>query len=447
MKNGRVIFLAIFFALAPFIGNCAEIGSFQYKNFKQPKRCGICHREIYQEWQQSLMAQCFTHEWDQAEYFKLALPHALKLKKVSGVKAGCIACHSPVTFLSGDIPPRPAEAKTRANEGVSCEVCHNITGTTEKIPFNFSFIIKPDGVKQGPRLDARSPAHGVRYSEFTRSPELCATCHDEQSPYGAWVKTTYREWKAGPYSKEGTKCQDCHMYRAPGKSAIGGKLRPDVAHHVFHGSHLASKLAGAVDLALYTKKAGVSPGSTLKLRAELFNGKVGHYIPSGSTEERMLWLEVRAIDASGKDYSIPVDRKGFKGEEYTIADSRAMAYQAMGEIMGIKGFKGVKRDGNCPDGARIFRHPFFDPKGRMTICQWYTINNTLVDYRIAPRETKIEDYTWAVPESIAPGPLTVKASLFYSQVPSSVGEFLKLPTSEYAPILVNTTKLTLEVKK
>lgn len=237
------------------------------------------------------------------------------------------------------------------------------------------------------------------------------------------------------------------MYHAPGKAAFGGKKRADLAHHNFHGSHFASKLAGAVDLALYAKKTKISPGSTLKLRAELFNGKAGHFIPSGSTEERMLWLEVQAVDAGGKGYQIPVNRKGFKGEEYTIADSKAMAYQAMGEIMEIKGFKGLKRDGNCPDGARIFRRPFFDPKGRMTICQWYTENNTLVDYRIGPMETKIENYTWAIPENIAPGQITIKASLFYSQVPSSVGEFFELPAGKYAPILVNATTLTLEVRK
>jgi len=37
--------------------------------------------------------------------------------------------------------------------------------------------------------------------------------------------------------------------------------------------------------------------------------KAGHYIPSGSTEEHMLWLEVQAIDAGGKAYPIPVDLK------------------------------------------------------------------------------------------------------------------------------------------
>jgi len=438
--------MAMAFLIAPLAVSGAEMGKFSYGDFEQPKRCGMCHKEIHQEWQQSLMSQSFTHEWDQVEYFKLALPHALKLEKVSEVKGGCIACHGPLAFLSGDIPPKPAEAGTRANEGVSCEICHNITGTTEEAPFNFSFIIEPDKVKQGPRADAKSPAHDVKYSEFIMSPELCATCHDEQSPYGAWVKTTYREWKASPHANGGKRCQDCHMYHAPGKSAFGGKDRADMAHHNFHGSHVPGKLAGTVDLALYTKNAEITPGSELELRAELFNGKAGHYIPSGSTEERMLWVEVWAIDAMGKHYPIPVNPKGFKGEEYTVADSGAMAYQAMGEIMEIKDFKGLKRDGNVQEGARIFRRPFFDPKGRMTICQWYTANNSMVDYRIGPMETKVENYTWHVPTDIVSGQVTIKAGLFFSQVPSSVGEFLKLPADEYAPIPVNTATLILEAK-
>ena len=434
----------LLFLLSPFSWG-AEMGKFKYGDFKSPKRCGMCHKEIYQEWQQSLMAKSFTHAWDDAEYFKLALPQAMKLAKVAGVKGGCIACHSPLAFLTGDIPPKPPGAGTRANEGVSCEVCHNITGTTEKVPFNFSYTIQPGRVKQGPRKDVKAP-HPVKFNSFLKTPEFCATCHDEQSPYGAWVKETYREWKRGPYAEEGVRCQDCHMYYGPGNAARG-RFRKDMAHHVFHGAHFESKLAGAVDIAMYSRAREVRPGSSLKFRVELFNGKVGHYIPSGSTEERMLWLEVWAIDSAGHKYFIPVDRKGFKGEEYTIANSKALAYQAMGEIMGIKGFKGIKRDGDVPDGARIFRKPFFDPKGRMTICQWYTANNTLVDYRIGPRETKVETYTWKVPSGVAPGPVTIKATLYYSLVPSSVGMFLKLPPTEYRPMVVNTNSFVVEMKR
>ncbi len=422
----------------------AEMGSFKYHDFKKPQKCGACHKEIYQEWKENMMSKAFTHTWDQVEYFKLALPHAMKEPKVAGVKAGCIGCHAPLAFLAGDIPPKPASEGTRANEGVSCEICHNITGTTEKEPFNFSYIIEPGKTKVGPRQDAKPMGHKVKPSEFIKSAEFCATCHDEASPYGAWVKATYREWKAGPYAKEGVVCQDCHMYRAPGKAATMGPKRADMAHHAFQGSHSPAKLAGAVDIALYASKEKASPGETVKIRAELFNGKVGHMIPSGSAEERMLWLEVWAIDANGKSWHLPVDKKGFKGEEYTIADPNAYAYFAIGEIMEIKDFKGLKRDGDVPAGARIFRKPFFDPKGRMTICQWYTANNELVDYRIGPRETKIETYTFKIPAE-AKGPITIKANLFYSQVPSSVGKFFDLPEDEYAPILVNSAQITINL--
>jgi hypothetical protein len=113
--------------------------------------------------------------------------------------------------------------------------------------------------------------------------------------------------------------------------------------------------------------------------------------------------------------------------------------------MEIEGFTGLRRDGDVPDGARIYRRPFFDPQGRMTICQWYTAQNTLVDYRIGPRETKIEEYSWEVPEDAGSGKLMVRARLLFSQVPSSVGRFLELPEDEFTPILVNEATLELDV--
>ena len=57
----------------------------------------------------------------------------------------------------------------------------------------------------------------------------------------------------------------------------------------------------------------------------------------------------------------------------------------------------------------------FDPKGRRTICQWNT-KSLGVDYRIGPRETKVETYAWELPDSIAPGPVKVKATLWYRRL-------------------------------
>ncbi len=423
----------------------AEWNSFSYEDFDEPQTCGACHREIFREFQMSMMAESYTHHWDEIEYFKLALPQAKKLEKVSGVKEGCIGCHSPLAFLSGDTPPPVPSAGSRANEGVTCEVCHNINGSTEPEPFNFSFVIDPGPVKYGPRKDAVSTYHQVEHSEFLQSAEFCATCHDEQSPYGMWVKSTYREWKAGPYPTMNIECQDCHMHRAPGEPAVGGPSRDHVAHHVFQGAHNPSKLAGAVDVAIYAEKEAVSPGDDLSLDVVLFNAKAGHMIPTGSTEERQVWLNVEAIDAAGGRHHIPVTLKGFTGEEYTVT-SHELSYQAIGEIMEIEGFKGLSRDGDdLPEGDRIFRRPFFDPKGRMTICQWYTADNELVDYRIGPRETKIEHFSWKLPDDLPRGALTVEAAVNYRLLPSSVAKHLGVPEEEYETVLINKNAIELEV--
>ena len=73
--------------------------------------------------------------------------------------------------------------------------------------------------------------------------------------------------------------------------------------------------------------------------------------------------------------------------------------------------------------------------------------NTVVDYRIGPRETKIETYTWKLPSNSPSGLLKVNATLYYSLVPSSVGRFLKLPDSEYRPKEVNSATITLKIAK
>jgi hypothetical protein len=112
----------------------------------------------------------------------------------------------------------------------------------------------------------------------------------------------------------------------------------------------------------------------------------------------------------------------------------------MGKVMGTNA-SNISRDGDVPDGARIFRRPFFNPDGEMTIMQWYTSENTLVDYRFGPRETKTETFTWELPADIAKGPVTIEFKMYYSLVPSSVGEFLGLEESYYTVILPCTAAI------
>lgn len=443
MRNSRltillamslIIFSSLAIILAQKAGDQA-LGTRKYSDFQTPQFCGTaCHIDIYRQWQKSMMSQSYTHHWDEIEYFKLAVPQAEKDPVVSGVKAGCNGCHSPIAFLAGDIPP-PIPAKgSRANESVSCEVCHTVTGFAGDIPHNFNWISEPGKTKYGPREGKNSPEHNLMKSDFLSQAEFCGTCHNEMSPYGVWVKSTHLEWKEGPYSKEGVKCHDCHMTYSPGKSAVMGNSYPDVRQHLFHGAHDPGKIRGTVEIRLYSDILEAAPGETVKLSVVLFNQKTGHKFPTGSVEDRIVWLHIEAVDSKGKVYHLPVDKKGFAGEEYTIS-ANVLAYQDMGIPLNIPDFKGVQRDG-IPVGNRIFRMPYFDPQGRMTIMQWNT-KSLGTDYRIGPRETKIETVTFRIPDDIPLGELTITAVLNYQKLVKPVADFLGVPADESEIIEVN----------
>jgi len=168
----------------------------------------------------------------------------------------------------------------------------------------------------------------------------------------------------------------------------------------------------------------------------------GHKFPTGSVEDRIVWLHVEARDAAGKTYHLPVDKKGFDGEEYTIA-ADILAYQDMGIALGRPDFPGVQRDG-VPVGDRIFRMPYLDPQGRMTIMQWNT-KSLGVDYRIGPRETKSETFTWYMPDDIPLGKITFTADLYYSRLVKPVADYLGVPEEESEPVLINSANTWVEV--
>ena len=280
--------------------------------------------------------------------------------------------------------------------------------------------------------------HEVRANPFLGTSEFCGTCHNEKDPWGLWVKATHLEWQESPQAKAGIVCQDCHMPPAAGNSApdMGGEERDDIRQHLFHGAHDAGKLAGSVEVRLHARQTEVENGSTVVLVATVVNAKAGHMIPSGSAEERVVWLHVEAEDASGARYHLPVDAKGFEGESYTIASDQELAYQDFADIQGLDEFPGLARDGDVPAGDRIFRLPYLDPQGRMTVAQW----NTAAfgpDYRLAPLEARNETFTWQLPESVPAGAVEVTATVWYSKLVSSVAQFLGVPPEESEAVMVS----------
>jgi hypothetical protein len=434
--------ILFFFLILPYLSIAQEVkaggdalGTKSYDDFSKPEFCGTsCHKDFYQQWRQAMMSQAYTHHWDEIEYFKLAVPHAEKDEKVAEVKAGCNGCHAPIAFLAGDVPPPKPEMNSRANESVSCDVCHTITGFAGDTPFNFNFISSPGDIKYGPRGTGDSPEHQIQKSDYIQTAEFCGACHNEKDPYGIWVKSTHLEWKEGPYSKQGVQCQDCHMTKAEGYSAELGQKYPDVWQHLFHGAHDPGKVRGTIELRIHPDIREVEPTEPVKFTIALFNQKTGHKFPTGSVEDRIVWMHVEAVDAAGNVYHLPVDKKGFEGEEYTIGADE-LAYQDMGIALNDPNFPGVQRDG-IPVGDRLFRMAYFDPQGRMTIQQWNTASQG-VDYRIGPRETKLETCTFTLPADVTPGQMKITAILNYQKLVKPVADFLGVPEEESQIIEVN----------
>ena len=217
----------------------------------------------------------------------------------------------------------------------------------------------------------------------------------------------------------------------------------DVSQHLFHGAHSPSKLRGSIELRMHPDIREIEPGEIITLKVQVFNHKAGHKIPYGSAEERQLWLTVIAYDAYGNSYHLPVDKKGFDGEEYTIS-SNELAYQDIGMMMNLPDFKGLARDALPYEGDRVFRLPYFDPQGRLTIAQWNT-KSLGTDYRVGPKETKVESFTWETPEELPEGTVRCVAEINYRRLVKSVGEFLEVPAEEMETQLINRTETQFEI--
>jgi hypothetical protein len=439
MNGTRKTWLILLLLLAPLSSSTAEEelggkqafmpkGEYAYSDFEPSDRCLSCHPGIYRQYQASAMSRAQILPWDQAEYFQILLPHVRGNPEMKELEGACIRCHAPAAYLAGDVPPpRKGEANPKA-DGVICDVCHTMTGVMGEQPYNGNYRVEPGMLKYGPREEVQSYHHESAFRPIQTSAEMCGTCHDETSFYGAWVKETYREWKASPYAEAGIRCMDCHEPPAAGKAATMGPERPDVAQHLFMGGNAPEWMNGAAVVEVYPQSEGVSPGRTLSFQVVVVNQRAGHFIPTGSTEERQLWLHVEIETPDGERHHVKAGLAPGDSDEksYSVATNRP-AYRDLGEMMGIDGFDGIPRDA-LPEGDRLYRKVFLNPGGEETIAQWFAKRTDVFDNRLEPLKARTETYEWSIPEGIPEGRLTVEATLSYRRLPQSVADLVEIGT-------------------
>ncbi|MEN8175468.1 MAG: multiheme c-type cytochrome, partial [Pseudomonadota bacterium] len=399
-------------------GRKLEVGDFQ-----DPQICAGCHPRQYKGWKGSMHSNSFRDPVFQALW-------AIADKDTDGATTNhCGGCHTPIGTATGTVEFNPDEglhgsfsAPGVAAEGVSCDVCHTISGTnlhkTAVLEHgNASFVLSPGKTKRASLRDAKSPFHETEYSDHHTRSEFCGNCHNIFHPVNNFpIERTYDEWKYSIYAQNDIQCQDCHMvpvdvaikvadtltrpkdmkdHGLGGQAAMGGPARDLVHDHGFvggnalmakamadagHGSEgtyneAVKRLQNVASLDLKLKRVG--DGSLHKLKVKVTNERAGHHLPTSLTEVRQVWIEVVVTDSKGRELM----RSGTLDENNEV-----------------------------PHDAVIFNAHAVDENGEDTLFPWKITRFVDVN-TIPPKGYKYGKYSFnALPDS---GDLTVTAKLHY----------------------------------
>lgn len=286
-------------------------------NFQPPEACGSCHETLYEQFRGSMHSQAAV---DPLYLYELRLADE---QTDGAVGVFCLTCHSPIGDRLGETAPPIGMTDGSAlseisKTGVTCDFCHTVSGQAPGRLGNGSFESDPGLVKRGPYKDSVSPGHDTSYSEFHTTSEFCGSCHDVNHPTnGLALEATYTEWAEGEWAKAGVQCQDCHMTPGPGPSkpeagvaATFGPEREAVYEMSFKGANAVFgdkaaaeellKSAAALELVIEGAGAeGVNPGDAMRALVKVKNVGAGHYLPTGLTDTRRMWLEVKAVAGKG----------------------------------------------------------------------------------------------------------------------------------------------------
>ncbi len=355
-----------------------ERGTAKPKDFPMLSACG-CHASLIDQWSKSMHSQALSDP--------LYLTKLEEAKKATGGALGpfCNKCHGPAATMTGEIM-KGGQLSPGVATGVNCGFCHLVTGDTGK-KANTSQLVTLDGVRRAQIKDPQAP-HPATYSAFHESPEFCAGCHNVDHPVnGMHLEATYREYIESPWAKEGVTCQDCHMSKAPGvigpftgQAAGGAPERNNIYAMSFTGGQVALGDAGLATAML--KSAAkvkleapeiLESGST-EVTVTITNVGAGHYLPTGLTEVREMWLEVYVENPDGT---------------------------------------------KTPVGEHRFGTILQDDKGNAPVELWEA-TKIKSDDRIPPRESVTKKYSFSMPAGAKKASL--KAALLYRSAPE---EFAK----------------------
>ena len=394
--------------------------------------CRGCHDKIVAQHLESSHEMSFTNQVFLAQYQKDLLPKAAKDASLHAEAQECIACHEPITFArKGPKIINLSDINPKMN-GVTCDVCHTITGFKGPIPQNGNYIMAPSEIKFGP-FKGQSDWHHA-YSELQTRSEICAVCHEAVNRHGFQIKATFTEWLESDFSHQDVHCQDCHMNvdgfltggkprYASGKAAnmsLGNSPeRARLYTHQFPGAHSRTQVEGALELTIDPRPMDADRMIAIEIMVD--NTRTGHSMPSGSADLRLLWLEVTA-HFGDQILILPADL----AEPATADETDAYS------IVGLGKFDAQLIGPEIAKGNRVYRAIFTDAEGQATLDSYDAVAK-LFDNRIKAAEKRAESYRLTLPQGVQ-GKISIEATLRYLPYSSLFGDRLGLPRPE--PVIV-----------
>ena len=399
----------------------------QTKGFWRTSTCKGCHDQIVAQHLASSHERSFTNPVFQAQYQKDLLPKTATDPRLSAEARECIACHEPVTYATNGPRPLSLQAIDPAMNGVTCDICHSMTGYRDAKPQNGNYVIEPSDRKLGPFKEQDNWHH--IYSAFQTKSEICAVCHEAVNRHGLRIKATFTEWQESTFAQQGVHCQDCHMnvngFLTAGKPQFASGMaatmsigsapqRERLYTHQFPGAHSETQVQGAIALAIEAKPLSDVQNRTLAFDITVDNSRTGHSMPSGSADLRLLWIEV--VVRIGDE---PLGQPAVLLEPETLDESSAYSLAGRGR------FDSMLLGPEIPKGSRVYRAVFVDGAGQATLDSYNAVAK-LFDNRLKAAEKRKESYRFMIPEG-AKGDITIQATLRYLPYSSAFTDRFGLP--------------------
>jgi hypothetical protein len=333
--------------------------------FQTADACLACHNglsttsgedvSIGSDWRGSMMANAAHDPYWQASVRRETIDHP---DAAADIEDRCAACHLPMARaraasmnrkgqVFAHLSPRlRMRSESRlAQDGVSCTICHQISGRNLETAdsFNGGFAIERESILGPFTVDAgramvMQSATDYRPVEAThvRKSELCATCHTQFTralgPHGEIIgalpeQTPFLEWRRSAF-RDQQSCQSCHMpvvQESIPIASVLGTPREGLARHVFRGGNFfvlgmlnrfradlgVQAISSELQMALrhtinqlQTDTAAVSvaqtdrAGNRLDIEVVITN-LTGHKLPTGFPSRRA-WIHLAVRDAAGR---------------------------------------------------------------------------------------------------------------------------------------------------